>query len=131
MKKILYIIILIFFSGMSSCSLDEDVQLKQAIKNDHRSDEEKNRDKYRNPYETLTFFGIDKKNKTLEIIPGRGWYTKIIGDYMKDTNNFYVATYQEPTYAVDIIKKIQTEFFNYFEENQEIQKSSKSLDLKR
>ena len=29
---------------------------------------------------------------------------------MKDTNNFYVATYQEPTYAVDIIKKIQTEF---------------------
>ena len=39
---------------------------------------------------------------------------------MKDTNNFYVATYQEPTYAVDIINKIQTEFFNYFKENKKI-----------
>ena len=65
MKTIFYIIIIIFFSGMTSCSLDKDMQLKQAIKNDHRSEDEKNRDKFRNPYETLTFFGIDKKNKTL------------------------------------------------------------------
>ncbi len=129
MKTIFYIIILIFFSGMTSCSLDEDIQLKQAIKNDHRSQDEKNRDKYRNPYETLTFFGIDKKNKTLEIIPGRGWYTKIIGNYMKDTNNFYVATYQEPTYAVDIIKKIQTEFFNYFKKNQKNFGEIKNLEI--
>ena len=48
---------------MASYSLDEDIQLKQAINNDHRSEDEKNRDKYRNPYETLTFFGIDKNIK--------------------------------------------------------------------
>ena len=29
---------------------------------------------------------------------------------MRDTNNFYVATYKEPTYAVDIIKNNKTEF---------------------
>ena len=45
MKTIFYIIILIFFSGITSCSLDEDIQLKQAIKNDHRSEDEKKRDK--------------------------------------------------------------------------------------
>ena len=56
MKTVFYIITLIFFSGMTSCSPDEDIQLKQAIKNVHRSEDEKNRDKYRNPYETLTFF---------------------------------------------------------------------------
>ena len=65
MQTIFYIIILIFFSGMTSCSLGENTQLIKSIKNDHRSDDEKNRDKYRNPYETLTFFGINKKNKTL------------------------------------------------------------------
>ena len=48
---------------------------------------------------------------------------------MKDTNNFYVVTYQVPTYAVDIIKKIQTEFFNYFEENQEIFGEIKNLEI--
>ena len=40
---------------MTSCSLDEDTQLIKSIKNDHRSEYEKNRDKFRNPYETLTF----------------------------------------------------------------------------
>ena len=48
MQTIFYIIILIFFSGMTSCSLDEDTQLIKSIKNDHRSEYEKNRDKYRN-----------------------------------------------------------------------------------
>ena len=47
MKTIFYIIILIFLRN-HNCS-DEDIQLKQAIKNDHRSEDEKNRDKYRNP----------------------------------------------------------------------------------
>ena len=36
---------------------------------------------------------------------------------MNDTNNFYVAVYKEPNYAIDIITKIQNEFFEYFQKN--------------
>ena len=73
-------------------------------------EENKKRDVYRNPYETLNFFGLDRSKKVLEIIPGRGWYTEIISTYMNDTNNFHVAVYKEPSYAIEIITKIQNEF---------------------
>ena len=36
---------------------------------------------------------------------------------MKDTNNFHVAVYKEPSYAIEIITKIQNEFFEYFKKN--------------
>ena len=64
MKPIIYITILIFLVGLFGCITNHDIQLKKAIENNYRSKEEKKRDKYRNPYETLTFFGINKKNKT-------------------------------------------------------------------
>ena len=92
--------------------------LKAAINNKYRDDKNITRDVYRNPYETLSFFGLEKNMKVLEIVPGRGWYTEILSSYMKETNNFYVATYKEPQYAIDIITKIQNEFYEYFDKNQ-------------
>ena len=92
--------------------------LKEAISNENRKVENIKRDKYRNPYETLNFFGIDKEMKILEIIPGRGWYTEIIAKYMKDSNNFYVAKYDPPQFAVEILTKIQDEFEKYFLNNE-------------
>ena len=125
----MYILILIFFTQLLSCDTNHNVKLQKSVENNYRSEEEKKRDKYRNPYETLTFFQIDRKNKTLEIIPGTGWYTKIIANYMKDSENFYVATYKEPSYAVEIIKKIQKEFNNYFEENKKEFGELKYIDI--
>ena len=48
---------------------------------------------------------------------------------MKDSENFYVATYKEPSYAVEIIKKIQKEFNNYFEENKKEFGELKYIDI--
>mgnify|MGYP001166872323 CR=1 FL=1 len=76
------------------------------------------RDKYRNPLETLSFFGIEKNLKTLEITPGRGWYTEILANYYKDTENYYVAVYREPSLVQQIIEKIQKEFFLNFKNKQ-------------
>ena len=61
--------------------------LKEAISNENRKVENIKRDKYRNPYGTLNFFGINQEMKILEITPGRGWYTEILAKYMKDSNN--------------------------------------------
>ena len=91
--------------------------IKKAVENPHRKEINQDRDVYRNPYETLKFFGLDKSKKVLEIIPGRGWYTEIISTYMNGTNNFYVAVYEEPSYAIEIITKIQNEFSEYFKKN--------------
>ena len=42
--------------------------LKEAISNEYRKVENIKRDKYRNPYETLNFFGINKEMKVLILL---------------------------------------------------------------
>lgn len=58
--------------------------LQGAINGDHRSAQNKARDQYRHPAETLTFFGIDKDDTVVESWPGGGWYTQILAPYLKD-----------------------------------------------
>ncbi len=113
------ILILLFLTEFKQAESAIDKPLTKAVQNEHRSIENKKRDKFRNPTETLNFFGINKNMKVLEIIPGRGWYTEIISSVMKGTNNFYVATYKKPSYAKEIITKIQKDFFIYFENNKD------------
>jgi predicted methyltransferase len=77
----------------------QDDRLKEAIAGDHRPDENKARDKYRHPYETLTFFGIRPDMTVVEIYPGRGWYTEILAPYLKGSGTFYAAEHPgDPSY---------------------------------
>ena len=114
MKFFIFLFLLITLSCVES---SDDNSLADAVTNEYRSENNRKRDKFRNPIETLSFFGLDKEMKVLEIIPGRGWYTEIISKYMDGSNNFYVATYKKPSFAVEIITKIQNNFFSYFKEN--------------
>jgi len=56
-----------------------------------RSAENKARDPYRHPKETLAFFGLRPGLTVLEITPGAGWYTEILGPVMKDNGKLAVA----------------------------------------
>ena len=47
--------------------------LKGAINSDDRTPKNILRDKYRNPYETITFFGIESNMTVVELSPGGGW----------------------------------------------------------
>jgi predicted methyltransferase len=38
--------------------------------------------RYRNPQETLDFFGVEPGMTVVEALPGRGWYTKILLPYL-------------------------------------------------
>src|SRR5687767_9277973 len=76
-----------------------DNRLKEIVAGDHRSADNKARDQYRHPLETLTFFGIGPDMTVVEIYPGRGWYTEILAPYLKDSGTFYVAEAPgEPSY---------------------------------
>ena len=41
------------------------------------------RDKYRNPAETLAFFGVKPGDTVVELWPGGGWYTEILAPLAK------------------------------------------------
>jgi len=74
--------------------------LDAAIAGDHRSDENKARDKFRRPKETLAFFGFRSDMTVVEIWPGGGWYTEILAPALKDSGKLYAAQYSvNPSYG--------------------------------
>ncbi|MBU1619432.1 MAG: methyltransferase [Gammaproteobacteria bacterium] len=59
-----------------------------------RSEDDKARNQYRHPVETLTFFGIKPGLSVLEIWPARGWYTDILAPYLKDQGKLTIANFR-------------------------------------
>ncbi len=52
------------------------------------------RNQYRNPVETLMFFGLRDDMTVVEISPGGGaWYTEVLAPMMRDNGTFYAAGY--------------------------------------
>jgi predicted methyltransferase len=64
-----------------------------AIGGDHRSAENRARDKSRHPKETLAFFGFRSDMTVVEIWPGAGWYTEILAPALRENGRFYAAQY--------------------------------------
>ncbi|WDI32335.1 hypothetical protein PUV54_03900 [Hyphococcus flavus] len=72
--------------------MDNAARLDAVLAGSHRSDEERARDQYRNPKETLLFFGIEPDMTVVEISPGGGWYTQVIAPYLKTGGGKLYAT---------------------------------------
>ena len=53
---------------------------------------------YRNPQETLAFFGITPGMTVVEALPGRGWYTKILTPYLGEQGHLIGADYAKEMY---------------------------------
>lgn len=65
--------------------------LAEWAEGEHRSDTNRARNKFRNPVETLEFFGLAADMTVIEILPSRGWYTEIIAPYVRDHGKYYAA----------------------------------------
>jgi predicted methyltransferase len=68
-----------------------------AIKHERRTLDDTERDKNRNPLDTLKFFQLKDDMKVLELVPGRGWYTKILGPVLEEKGKLYIAINAEGT----------------------------------
>lgn len=79
--------------SLSAGSVHADVEekLKSAIASDSRSDAEKARDGNRKPLETLKFFGLEEDMRVLELLPGGGWYSKILAPTLAEKGQLLVA----------------------------------------
>ncbi|GHF00352.1 class I SAM-dependent methyltransferase [Thalassotalea profundi] len=95
-KKIFSASILSSALILTGCmSEGESSALENAINSDHRSVENKARDQYRHPKETLEFFGFMPEMTVVEITPGGGWYTKILAPALKGKGKLYGAHYPD------------------------------------
>lgn len=66
-------------------------QIQAALDSDLRSAAERERDKNRKPIETLEFFGLRNDMRVLELVPGGGWYTKVLAPVLRDKGKLSVA----------------------------------------
>ena len=89
--------LLLFMSSVGSHSL------KESIESDTRDLENKKRDIYRHPYETLNFFGIKSDMIIVELNPGGGWYTEILANFIHEPGTLITA---QGDYYMDRFKKI-------------------------
>jgi len=66
-------------------------KLKAAMASDVRSNAEIARDANRKPQQTLAFFGLEDDMSVVELIPGGGWYTKLLVPVLNEKGNYYGA----------------------------------------
>lgn len=66
-------------------------KIKAAMVSEVRTAEEVARDSNRIPLETLRFFGLRDDMKIIELLPGGGWYTKILAPVMNEKGEYYMA----------------------------------------
>ncbi|MBK5263840.1 MAG: class I SAM-dependent methyltransferase [Alphaproteobacteria bacterium] len=62
-----------------------------AVADTGRKEVNRARDVYRHPAETLTFFGVKPTDIVVEIWPGGGWYSEILGPLTQDQGQLYLA----------------------------------------
>lgn len=52
------------------------------------------RNQYRNPVDTLMFFGIEPQMSVLELWPVRGWYTELLAPFLKEQGQLTIAHFR-------------------------------------
>ncbi|MCB1646284.1 MAG: class I SAM-dependent methyltransferase [Pseudomonadales bacterium] len=92
--RIVYGLILLCITGWLQAEDAESptaAKIKAAVAHERRSEADKARDANRKPEETLAFFGLKDDMKVLELLPGGGWYTSILGPVLEEKGKLYVS----------------------------------------
>jgi predicted methyltransferase len=130
-KAIALRVLFVFLLALGSPALAaDDGHLKAAIAGDHRPADEKARDQYRHPYESLSFFGIRPDMTVLEIYPGGGWYTQILAPYLKDKGQLIAAVYdRNPKTQKEWMPKYNKQFTDGFVGKPDVYGNIQIVDL--
>lgn len=111
----LFLISFLFISHTGIANAADD-SLGKAVNAEHRTVENKARDIYRHPQETLSFFGMQPDMKVLEILPGRGWYTEILAPALKENGQLTVASFGE-NHTNDYLRSLHNDFMKILDDN--------------
>jgi predicted methyltransferase len=90
MKVILTFVLLTLF-GVAYAENEIDAKVLAALADESRPAEDRMRDQNRRPLETLNFFGLKDNMRVLELLPGGGWYTRVLAPVLADNGKLYVA----------------------------------------
>jgi predicted methyltransferase len=90
--KNIAVVALLALASSSAFADDSASKLDQLIAGSQRSEQNRVRDPYRHPRETLSFFGLKDDMTVVEIWPGGGmWWTEILAPYLAEHGKLYAA----------------------------------------
>ena len=90
MKNVLALALFIIASGANAAG-DIDAKVEAALAAESRPAADRERDWNRKPLETLQFFGLKDDMRVIELLPGGGWYTRVLAPVLADNGKLYVA----------------------------------------
>ncbi len=92
MKKLLSILFLssLFAAAFAQVS-DTQMKVQAAMESASRPEADLKRDGNRKPVETLAFFQLEDDMRVLELLPGGGWYTRLLAPTLRENGELYVA----------------------------------------
>jgi len=82
---------LLTLAGNALAANDIDSKVEAALAAEARPQADRDRDRNRKPLDTLTFFGLKDDMRVLELIPGGGWYTRVLAPVLAENGKLYVA----------------------------------------
>ena len=91
MKSLLTLGVTATMLAFSPAHADVAAAISEAMQSDTRTDAERARDANRKPLETLQFFRLEENMRVLELMPGGGWYTKLLAPVLEDDGQLFVA----------------------------------------
>ena len=93
--RYLFLVFAVLCFCMAPAGANENIdRLNEIANGDHRSELHQARNQYRNPAQTLDWFGIRDDLTVVEVSPGGGgWYSEILAPYLRDNGKLYAASY--------------------------------------
>jgi predicted methyltransferase len=89
--KFLITALLFSLSFTAQAANEIDSKVEAAVAAESRPQADRDRDRNRRPLDTLKFFGLKDDMRVLELIPGGGWYTRILAPVLAENGKLYVA----------------------------------------
>lgn len=78
-------------AALATPAVAKDEALAKAVAGSHRTANFVSRDAARHPQEVLEFAGLKPSMTVIEISPGGGYWTEILGPYLKDKGTYYTT----------------------------------------
>ena len=82
---------LLALAGNALAANEIDTKVEAALAAEARPQADRDRDRNRRPLATLNFFGLKDNMRVLELIPGGGWYTRVLAPVLAENGKLYVA----------------------------------------
>ncbi|MCH9004266.1 MAG: class I SAM-dependent methyltransferase [Proteobacteria bacterium] len=89
--KLLITALLLSLTVVVQAANEIDSKVAIALAADSRPQADRDRDHNRKPLDTLKFFGFKDDMRVLELLPGGGWYTRVLAPVLAENGQLYVG----------------------------------------